>query len=349
MMDVLMIGGTRFMGRMAVRKLLDQGDRVTIFSRGNVKPDWWDEVEHIQGDRFETDDFTAKLKGRRFDAVIDSQAFGKQDVETAITAMRGNVGRYLFISSAAVYGTQDDWAGKLDWFARSPFKETDVSWDSIDYDHPIDEDPYSAGKRRGEKWLQESSDIPYTIFRIPAMLGEDDNEERSWWWSQRAMDGGPIIIPAENRGMFRCLYAADAADAYVKAIKSPKAANQTYHVATHEIIAIERWADLVCRTVGHESTLTFIPWESILRHDGLSRHRRWYSRLARPFPYLPDLSKAKEDFGFTTTPLETWVRSTVEWYMNEYQGEDSAGYEYREAEIALAASGKRYEFIRSIA
>ena len=50
-MHVLMIGGTRFMGRIAVRKLLDAGDKVTIFSRGNTKPDWWNEVEHIRGDR----------------------------------------------------------------------------------------------------------------------------------------------------------------------------------------------------------------------------------------------------------------------------------------------------------
>ena len=65
-MDVLMIGGTRFMGRIAVRKLLDQGDRVTVFSRGNVKPDWWDEVDHIQGDRFERDDFCLKGEGEKF-------------------------------------------------------------------------------------------------------------------------------------------------------------------------------------------------------------------------------------------------------------------------------------------
>ena len=154
-------------------------------------------------------------------------------------------------------------------------------------------------------------------------------------------------MPAENRGLFRCLYAGDAADAYVKAIKSPKAVNQTYHVAAHEIIAIEHFAELVCRVVGHESTLTLVPWEHILRHDGLRANRGLFSRIARPFPYLPDVSKADEDFGFTTTPLETWVRSTVEWYMNEYEGEDSAGYEYREARLPWPPPGRPYHFIRN--
>ena len=187
-MDVLMIGGTRFIGRRVVRKLLDQGDRVTIFSRGNVKPDWWNEVEHIQGDRFETEDFAAKLKGRRFDAVIDSQAFSHIDVKNAITAMQGNVGRYLFVSSGAVYGTQDDWPGKIDWFAMSPFKETDVSWDSLDYDNPVDEFSYAAGKRRGEKWLQESSPTPYTISSYSGDAG------------RRRQRGAPMVVDTARDG-----------------------------------------------------------------------------------------------------------------------------------------------------
>ena len=137
--------------------------------------------------------------------------------------------------------------------------------------------------------------------------------------------------------MFRCLYAADAAEAFVRAIKEPRAANQTYNLASHEIIAVEHWSELVCRIVGHESTLTFVPLEVILNHEDLRKSERWFSRLGRYFPSIPDISKAEQDFGFTTTPLETWVRSTVEWYMHEYEGEDSAGYEYRSAEVALAA------------
>ena len=71
------------------------------------------------------------------------------------------------------------------------------------------------------------------------MLGEDDNEERSWWWSQHALDGGPIVVLAEYRGVFRRLYAADAAEAWIRAIMSPNAVNQTYHIASQEIITIE--------------------------------------------------------------------------------------------------------------
>jgi len=327
-MHVLMIGGTRFMGRLAVRKLLDQADKVTVFSRGNTKPDWWNDVEHISGDRGQIEDFKAKLRGRTFDAVIDTQAFQREHVESAVTVLQGNVGRYLFVSTGSVY-----YDIGFDFFAHCPFKETDVDWGSIDYAYPEDVNPYGVGKRHCEKWLQENSTVPFTIVRIPSMLGEDDNEERSLWWSQRALDGGPIVIPAENRGVFRCLYAADAADAWVRAIKMPEAANQTYHIASQEIITIEHWAKLVIEAAGGESELTLIPLEFIHKQEGLESYAE---RLSRHFPCVHDLSKAERDFGFRTTPIEQWVRSTVHWYRDHYEGEDAAGYRHRTAEIAVA-------------
>ena len=83
-MNVLVIGGTRYMGRIMVQELLDQGDHVTVFSRGNTRPDWWDQVEHVQGDRNDREDFNSKLKGKSFDAVVDTQAYRTEDVVSAV-------------------------------------------------------------------------------------------------------------------------------------------------------------------------------------------------------------------------------------------------------------------------
>ena len=77
-MDVLIIGGTQYFGKVIVRKLLDRGDNVTVFSRGNSRPEFWDEIEHINGDRTDYIGFIQKLKGRHFDAVVDNLAFHAQ-------------------------------------------------------------------------------------------------------------------------------------------------------------------------------------------------------------------------------------------------------------------------------
>lgn len=55
-MKILIIGGTRYIGRVAVQRLLNRGDQVTVFSRGNIRPDWWNRVDHVLGDRESYDD-----------------------------------------------------------------------------------------------------------------------------------------------------------------------------------------------------------------------------------------------------------------------------------------------------
>ncbi|MDA0746749.1 MAG: NAD-dependent epimerase/dehydratase family protein [bacterium] len=330
-MHILIIGGTKYMGRLVVQKLLERGDRVTLFSRGNTRPEWWDQITHIQGDRTDRKDFQQKLKNKSFDAVIDTQAFCKEDVESTESALRGRTDRYLFVSTGSVYMD-----GKLDFFTHCPFKESDVEWSSLDYTYPEGELAYGVGKRHCEKWLQENSKIPYTIIRIPAVMGWNDPTSRMWWWVQRALDSGDLVLPLEHRAPFRTLYAADAADNFIRAINAPKAANQTCHIATQEVFTNERWADLIWKAAGHKSEITYVP-QSILN----AQLSEYSPPLTRSLPYIHDLSKAVHDFGFCTTPAETWIQTTVDWYRNQYQGEDSKGYDHRQAELALAEAWRK--------
>ena len=339
-MDILIIGGTRYMGRLVVEKLLERGDNVSLFSRGNTRPGWWNEITHISGDRSDPEDFSSKLKGKSFDAVLDTQAFRKEDATSAIDTFRGSIGRYVLVSTGSVYMD-----GKLDFSTHCPFKESDVEWSTLDYSYPEGEDPYGVGKRHCEKWLQENSDIPYTIVRIPAVMGWDDPTGRMWWWIQRALDGEGIVIPSENRAPFRTLYSGDAAANFIRVIDSPDAANQTYHIAMEEVVTTERWADLIWRAVGSTCEITYVPGEIIKQIPEL---KTYAPPLNRPVPYIHDLSKAKTGFGFQTTPIADWIEQTVDWYREHYDGEDSKGYDSRERELSLA---KRWQahFQESIA
>ena len=339
-MDFLVIGGTRFMGRIAVRKLLDRGDSVTVFSRGNTRPDWWDEVAHIAGDRNDSDDFVEALKGRRFDVVIDTQAFKKEHVVSANEAFRGSVGRYVMVSTGSVYLD-----GKLDTATRCPFKESDVDWSSLDYTYPEGEDPYGVGKRHCEKWLQENSEVPYTVVRIPIILGPDDPIARMWWWVQRALDGGSVIIPSERRAVFRTLYSADAAGAFVSVADTEVTKNEVYYIAMQEVMTQDRWASLLWAAAGYESEITYVPEEVVERQDGL---KGYAPPLTRPVPSIYDLSKAERDFGYSTTPVEGWVSTTVSWYRDEYRGDESEGYGQRATELSLAKRwGEAFSTLKS--
>lgn len=121
-MRILVIGGTQFFGKLIVEQFLARGDQVTIFSRGLRRPEFWDAVEHIPGDRDDHAAFVRSLRQHAFDVVIDNIAFDQGDVEAAIQAFAGRVGRYVLTTSGAVYATR-----RFDAVRRlAPIREEDA-------------------------------------------------------------------------------------------------------------------------------------------------------------------------------------------------------------------------------
>ena len=100
-MKLLVLGGTKFLGRAAVKSALDRGHDVTLFNRGETNPELFPDVEKLRGDR--TDPRTQSvLEGRRWDAVIDPSGYLPHVVRASAEALRDSTDRYLFVSSVSV-------------------------------------------------------------------------------------------------------------------------------------------------------------------------------------------------------------------------------------------------------
>lgn len=99
-MDLLIIGGTQFVGRALTEAALARGWTVTLFNRGSTNPGLFPEVERLRGDR---DGGLDPLRGRRWDAVIDTCGYVPRIVRQSAELLREAVGRYLFISTISVY------------------------------------------------------------------------------------------------------------------------------------------------------------------------------------------------------------------------------------------------------
>src|SRR5947208_14254865 len=98
MSEVLVIGGTRFMGYALVWQLLLAGHRVTILNRGLTPDPFGDRVERIQVDRT-TPAFSSALSGRRFAAAVDFAAYTGDDARGVLAALGdGRIGHYIVIS-----------------------------------------------------------------------------------------------------------------------------------------------------------------------------------------------------------------------------------------------------------
>ncbi|MBC9866611.1 MAG: hypothetical protein F7O42_01805 [Opitutae bacterium] len=96
-MNLLIIGGTAYFGTDTVELGL------TICTRGNTRPPFWDRVSHIAVDRTDPQAFAKALRGKSFDAVIDNIAYTAEEVVNALDVFKGNIGRYILTTSAVVF------------------------------------------------------------------------------------------------------------------------------------------------------------------------------------------------------------------------------------------------------
>lgn len=100
-MQVLVFGGTSFVGRAIVEDLFARGHTPTLFNRGRTGLDLFPGVARLVGDR-DSGDYSA-LAGHRWDAVVDVTAYLPRHVEQAVAVLGGHDGRYVFISTGMVY------------------------------------------------------------------------------------------------------------------------------------------------------------------------------------------------------------------------------------------------------
>jgi 2'-hydroxyisoflavone reductase len=98
-MKLLVLGGTKFLGRAVVEAARAHEHEVTLFNRGQTNPDLFPEAEKLRGNR---DGGLGALEGREWDAVIDPSGFVPRIVRASTELLRGSVGHYVFVSSASV-------------------------------------------------------------------------------------------------------------------------------------------------------------------------------------------------------------------------------------------------------
>ena len=182
-MELLIIGGTVFLGRALVEAALEAGHQVTLFNRGISAPDAFPAVETIIGDR-ESD--LARLTGRRWDAVIDTCGYLPRLVRLSAEALRESVGRYTFISTLSVYPP-----------AGAPQRDESAAVLTLD-DETVEEvsaETYGPLKTHCERALGASFPGTRLIIRSGLIVGPHDPTNRFTYWVRRAARGGDAIAP----------------------------------------------------------------------------------------------------------------------------------------------------------
>lgn len=336
---ILVLGGTGFTGPYQVRYALSRGHKVTTFNRGKTHPgELPADVEQLVGDRNSKLD---ALKNRQWDVVIDNPTTVPAWVRDAAQVLKGNVERYVFISTISVYGevknAVDESAPTEKYEGADPYKETIEAVRASGYKTygPLK----ALSENEAEKWFPGKA----LIIRPGLIVGPRDETDRFTYWPVRIDRGGEVLAPGKPDDPVQFIDARDLAEWTIRmvenretgiynatgpakpmgvgqmleGIKEAEKANANFVWVKEEFLTqqkVEAWSDMPVWT-GAES--------------GLARTKI-------------DKALAK---GLTFRPLEVTARDTLAWFKSqtpERQSKMKAGLTpEREIEVLKAWRQKK--------
>lgn len=228
-MKLLVLGGTKFLGRATVGAALDRGHEVTLFNRGETNPDLFPEAERLCGDR--TSDLST-LAGREWDAAIDPSGYFPAVVRASAEALRDSVARYLFVSTVSVYAD----------FTEGPHEDSPRA--ELADGHPTDEmlpeyENYGPLKALCEDAVTDVYGDRALIVRPGLIVGPHDPTGRFTYWPHRVAQGGDFLVPAPPDGQVQFV---DARDLGAWLLDLCEAGASGAFNATHAGVS---WAELV--------------------------------------------------------------------------------------------------------
>ena len=181
-MNILILGGPKFLGRALIDAALTANHTVTLFNRGQTNPDLYPEVEKLRGDR---DGQLDALQSRTWDVVIDTSGYVPRIVRQSAELLADQVRRYIFISSISVYSD----------LSNPGVTETDPLATLEDETTEDVASAYGGLKALCEQVVQDVYGDRALIIRPGLIVGPHDPTYRFTYWVSRVAQGGDVLAP----------------------------------------------------------------------------------------------------------------------------------------------------------
>jgi 2'-hydroxyisoflavone reductase len=247
------LGGTAFAGRHLAEAALARGHTLTLFHRGRTGADLFPGVEHVLGDRAGSLD---ALRGRTWDAVVDTCGFTAPAVRASAKALADAVGRYLFVSTINVYRD----------FART----------GMDEDAPLDEPNGSDADWRGPRYgpLKVACEqVVRGVFgeraliaRPAILVGPHDYTGRFAWWARRMQAGGEVLAPGDPARPVQLIDARDLGDWMLRGVED--GLSGTFNIVGPERpLTFGEMLEGVRDALGSDARLTWVDDAFVHEHD----------------------------------------------------------------------------------
>jgi 2'-hydroxyisoflavone reductase len=283
-MRILIIGGTRLVGRGIASAALSRGHDVTLFNRGQTDPGAFPEATRLIGDR---NGDLAELATGEWDATIDVNAYIPGQVRSLLTTLDKRSGHYTFISTISVFGDQITVDGYTEEF---PLLEP--AWDDT-----LVMEKYGELKVGCELVASELAGSRLLVIRPGYVIGPYDYSERFTHWVRVVAAGAPFTGPDADQPL-QCIDGRDLGAFVINRVERGDV--DTYNVtAPKDVPTFAEVLAAIARGLGVD--LPEVTWTEASDDLPLSETSEWWPSMRA------DLSKAIEA-GLTWRPLEDSAR-----------------------------------------
>jgi nucleoside-diphosphate-sugar epimerase len=312
---ILVLGGTSFVGRAIAEDALRTGAGVTLFGRGRTGTGLFAGVPRLIGDR-DTGDYAA-LHAGDWDAVVDTSGYVPRHVGQAMDALGDRAGRYLFISSHAVYRHEGLEPGSTeDTPRRAPVRDTEE----------LGQDTYGPLKVACEDDVVARYGDRATIVRPGKVAGPHDRQPGLTYWARRAARGGRVVLPGDPEQPVQIIDSRDLARLVVQLLQDDRGG--AFHaVGPATPVTLRGLIGTCARVAGTKAEIVPVaaslapPFFPLLRTDWATQQR--------------SAARARAA-GLPATPLEVTVADVLAWDRQRGEPPLDNGFTAAEEQAILA-------------
>ena len=340
-LSILILGGTGFTGPFQVRYALSRGHQVTVFNRGRTHPgELPKEAEQLLGDRNGKLD---ALRGRRWDVCIDIPTTLPVWVRDAAQILKGNVDRYVFISTISVYSDtsklgMDETAPLAKYTGADAMKETNATMRANNFAlyGPLK----AVSEAEAEKWFPGKA----LIIRPGYIVGPGDESDRFTYWPVRVERGGEVLAPGTAADPIQIIDARDLAEWTIRMVEQGTVGSFNA-VGPKSKLTMGRMLAEIKKTTGSDVRFTWVDDKFLSSEKIIDDIPIWTSPHGPEIGYSTmNINKALSK-GLTFRPLSDTTRATLDWFRKQpvdRQMRMRAGLKpAREAEVLAAWHASR--------
>ncbi len=310
-LNILILGGTSYLGPHQIAYALSRGHSVSTFTRGKTKPrvheELFDKVEQLIGDR---EDNLKALENRKWDVVIDNSGRKVEWTKATAELLKENVGMYMYTSSTGVY---------YPYLSGSISTEIEVALtmpEGLNEDEKYEME-YGVMKANSELAAINAFGKERTVVIRPTyMLGPADRTDRFIHWPVRLAKGGEHLIPGKAKDLVQYIDVRDVAKWFIKLAENKQYG--TYNgVGPKNKQTMQEFIKAASQHFDAKSSFVMVDDYDFLKANDIYYSIPWVMQDKDHFGSAKISNRKSIEAGLTYRPLEDTFKDTLDWWNSD--------------------------------